>query len=69
MVCPPDQQIERCPGKARATHIFHDDCAFMTSPIPMSESWHESEGIDFQQRLRFLVRINLDVLVVHILDL
>lgn len=41
----------------------------MASPIPMSKSGHKAKRVDFQQRLWFLVGVDLYVLVVHILEL
>ena len=46
-----------------ATNIFQKNCALITSPIAVSQSWHEASGIDLEQRLRLFVRIDFDVLI------
>lgn len=45
------------------SYIFHENRAFITTPVIMAQCGNESTGVDFQQRLRFLIRIHLNVLV------
>ena len=46
-------------------YVFHQDRALVAAPAVMSQRRHQPTRVDLQQRLRLLVRIDLDVLIVH----
>lgn len=48
---------------AQGAHIFHQHRTFTTAPIAMADRRDETTRIDVQQCLRFLVGIDLDILI------
>lgn len=51
-------QVDRC-----EPYIFHQHCTLITPPIAMSQRRNQSPGIHLEQRLRFLIWIDLDILI------
>jgi hypothetical protein len=47
----------------QAPHIFHEHCAFIASPIIVSQCWHETPRVHLQQGLRLFIRIYFNVLI------
>ena len=45
-------------------YVFHQNGALGTSPIAMSEGRDKAARIDFQKRLRLLVWVHFDILVI-----
>jgi hypothetical protein len=50
-------------GPDVGAHIFHDHGTFSARPLAMLDSGNESTGVDIEERLRFLVWIYLNVLI------
>lgn len=47
----------------RATYIFHQHCALITTPFAVSQGRNQSPRVHLQQGLWFLVRVDFDILI------
>ena len=48
---------------SQVPYVFHQHRTLITTPVAMSQDRHQSPRIHLKQSLRFLVRIDLDILI------
>ena len=53
----------------QSTYVFHEHGAFIAGPVPVSKSWDQAPRIHFQEPIRLLIRIDLNVLIIEVFDL
>ena len=47
----------------KSTYIFHQHRALIATPVAISQSRYQSSRVHLKQGLRFLIRIDLDILI------
>ena len=49
------------------SYIFHQHGAFVAGPVSVPQGWYQASRVDLKKPIRLLIRINLNVLVIHVL--
>lgn len=51
------------------TYVFHENGAFVATPVPVFQCWDQAAGVDLHELRGFLVGVYFDVLVVDAFEL